>query len=884
MIYTLHFDAPLAIRPELTGGKGANLAQLTSGGFPVPQGFMVIASAYREWLETVPLWRDAVRQLPINDPAALAGAAWKLREQFGKVPLPEAIVSEVRDAVASFEAGTCFAVRSSSTMEDLAEASFAGQHDTFLNCCGPENVLAAVRDCFLSLWHDRAIAYRHQHAFDHSAANMAVVVQEMANCEVAGVAFSINPVTGDLTSAVIDANFGLGESVVSGGCAVDHWEVEKSTGTVISSTIARKTIRTVCAKAGGVEDQTLPAAVSAAPCLAENEVAAVTELLRRVEAWFRFPQDIEWGLVNNRLVLLQSRPITTIPPRWTRDESAERFPNVVTPLTWDFVESGFHRSMDYSFRLMGFPSFSGKWFGKHGHYIYGNQNAVDIYARRFPFALTSLADLPTLIPRLREEFRWVQELPVHWSRDLDYYLIRLGEFTAEPLEEKSLPEIWQFVQGINEHGAQYFLPNIAISVTQGVLYRLLQFLLRELFGPGEVAPLMDGLLAFCETKTGAINKELYELAQMVLREPALEECLRSPDGSRALWESGILPKEHASFYHRFQLLMRNHGHRELDFDPYQPLWEEVPWVVLDQVRLILDGAGDLSPAQRERELKVRSQAAEFSLFQRLPADLHFFMHELIRLARLYTGLDDLEHYQTTRLAVPLRKGLQMLGSRLVVRGILSEPMDIFFAREAAITAAIAADDPLRWAEFSTATAAAKTSCQQARQRPPGWFPDAPAREAYAPEPGTEISGLPGSPGVVEGQVFVVTGPQDFAAFPRGAVLVARTTNPAWTPLFYAASAVITECGGPLSHGAVTAREMRIPAVMSVRECLSRLTTGCTVRVDGTRGKVVLVTERSQPNLDSLPAPAMRDGNSRLPISSRSAEKKSSAPVTICLGS
>ena len=884
MNYTLPFDAPLAIRPEHTGGKGANLALLTSGGFPVPQGFMVIVSAYREWLETVPRWRDAVWKLPVNDPAALAIAAEELREQFGTVPLPDAVAREIRSAVASFKAGTCFAVRSSSTMEDLAEAAFAGQHDTFLNCCGPDKILTAVRDCFLSLWHDRAITYRHQHEFDYTAANMAVAVQEMVSCDVAGVAFSINPVTGDLTTAVIDANYGLGESVVSGGCAVDHWEVEKSTGAVVSSTIAHKTMRTVCSTDGGVEDETLHAAVGKAPCLTEGEIAAVTELLRRVEAWFRFPQDIEWGLVNNRLVLLQSRPITTIPPRWTRDESAERFPNVVTPLTWDFVESGFHRSMEYSFRLMGFPSFSGQWFGKHGHYIYGNQNAVDIYARRFPFALTSLADLPTLIPRLREEFRWVQELPVHWSRDLDYYLIRLGEFTAEPLEEKSLAELWQFVQGINEHGAQYFLPNIAISVTQGVLYRMLQFLLRELFGPGEVAPLMDGLLAFCETKTGAINKELYELAQMVLQEPALEESLRSPEGSRALWDSGVLEKEHAAFHRRFQLLLRDHGHRELDFDPYQPLWAEVPWVVLDQVKLILDGAGDLTPAQRDRELKVRSQAAEFSLFQRLPADLHFFMHEVIRLARLYTGLDDLEHYQTTRLAVPLRKGLQMLGRRLVERGILSEPMDIFFAREADITAAIAADDPLRWAEFSTATAAAKTSCQQARQRTPGWFPDAPAAEAQVPKPGTEISGLPGSPGVVEGQVFVVTGPQDFAAFPRGAVLVARTTNPAWTPLFYAASAVITECGGPLSHGAVTAREMRIPAVMSVRECLSRLTTGCTVRVDGTRGKVVLMNECAPPKIESLPAPAMRAGSARLQLSRRSAKKKSTEPVTICLGS
>jgi pyruvate,water dikinase len=274
---------------------------------------------------------------------------------------------------------------------------------------------------------------------------------------------------------------------------------------------------------------------------------------------------------------------------------------------------------------------------------------------------------------------------------------------------------------------------------------------------------------------------------------------------------------------------------------------DVPWVALDQVRLILDAPANLTPAQRERELKIRSQAAEFSLFQRLPAELHFFIHEIIRLARLYTSLDDLEHYQTTRLALPLRKGLRTLGQRLTERGVLAEPMDIFFARESDITAAIAADSPLKWWEFSAVVSAEKTSWQQARSRSPGWVPDAPTAEAAPPLPGSELSGHPGSPGIADGEVFIVSGPQDFAAFPRGAVLVARTTNPAWTPLFYTARAIITESGGPLSHGAVTAREMRIPAVMSVRDCLTRLTTGCSVRVDGGRGKILLTQS---------PAPAL----------------------------
>lgn len=843
MNFTLSFKDPAAAQSDYTGGKGSNLARLTAGGFDVPQGFIVTAPAYREWLGEAEWWRQAVRELPEDDPAALSRVAAGLRERLRSLPLPDAVADEVRGLVDSHPEGTCFAVRSSSTMEDLAEAAFAGQHDSFLNCRGSEAVLAAVRDCYISLWHDRTIAYRHRHGFDHAAAYMAAVVQEMAPCDSAGVAFSMNPVTGDLDVAMISANFGLGESVVNGACEVDHWEVAKSSGKILSTNIAQKTVRTISSPTGGTADQELEEEAREAAVLTGGQITSIIGLLGRVESLFRFPQDIEWGYVVDRLVILQSRPITTIPPRWTRDESAERFPNTITPLTWDFVDRGFRRSMHHSFRLMGFPPFSGQWFGKHGHYIYGNQNAVDLYAKQFPFAFDSLEDLPTLIPKLRQEFRWVQELPIHWSRDLDYYLIRLGEFLAEPVENKSISGLWHFVQEINAHGTQYFLPNIAISITQGVLYKFLFFLLRELFGPGEAASRMDGLLAYCETKTGAVNKELYELAQIARHDGLLEKRLHSEAGSKALWDSGVLPRQHPEFHQKFLLMMCNHGHREMDFDIYHPLWAEIPWVALDQIRLIMDAPEDLTPAQRERELKVRAQASEFSLIQQIPEELHFFVHEIIRLARVYTTLDDLEHYQTTRLVVPLRKGLRALGQRLVDRGILTDPMDIFFAREAEIESAIAADSPVKWKAFSLSVAREKASWEEARATAPGWIPDAPASPPLISQAGAELSGLPGSPGVAEGEIFVVSCPQDFAKFPPGAILVARTTNPAWTPLFYTARAVITESGGPLSHGAVTAREMSIPAVMSVRNCLSILHNGCTVRVDGVHGKVLLLDAR-----------------------------------------
>ena len=835
MKYTFTFEEPLAAKIEYSGGKGSNLALLTQRGFPVPPGFIVTAPVYREFISSgSELLRD-VNQLPFHDAGLLRAESEKLRGALARLSLPAEVVEEVRTQLGQFPAHQAFSVRSSSTMEDLASAAFAGQHETYLNCSGADQILQKIKECFLSLWLDRAIAYRHQQGFDHALAAMAVVVQQMVQCEVAGVGFSINPVSGDIGEMIVDANFGLGESVVSGEGEVDHFTIDRSTRAVRTATIAQKS-RKVVGIAGGTQEVHLNTEEGGKPCLSNEQLTELAELLLQIETSYRFPQDIEWGFADGKLHLLQSRPITTIPPRWTRDESAERFPNVITPLTWDFVDSGFHRSLNYSFRLMGFPPFNGKWFGMHDHYIYGNQNAVELYGRRAPFIVRNIDELRAALPKLREEFRWVQELPVTWARDLDFYLISIGEFMVEPLAGKNLSELWEFVLAVNEHGANYFLPNIAISITHSTLYRLLHRLLQMGFGPDTANPLFDRLMAYCETKTGTINKELFELASLVRVRPELEKLLNM-ETSRALIEQRKLDR-FPEFTARLQKFLRDHGHREVDFDAYSPTWLELPWVVLDNVRLILQTPMDQNPAAKERDLKMRMQQAELEMFQKLPADLHFFFAEILRLARLYTSLDDLEHYQTTRLTLPLRRGLRELGQRLTQRGLLGEPMDIFFAHGPQIDRAVRDDNDAGWNEFADAVRQQKQAYLKDQARKPEWV----LGESKKPEPmtGDSLSGLAGSPGQAEGEVFMVLSPDDFAKFPKGAVLVARTTNPTWTPLFYCAVAVITESGGPLSHGAVTAREMRIPAVMSVKESLTRLKNGQRVRVDGAQGKVYLL--------------------------------------------
>src|SRR5262249_34030500 len=141
------------------------------------------------------------------------------------------------------------------------------------------------------------------------------------------------------------------------------------------------------------------------------------------------------------------------------------------------------------------------------------------------FQIRNMEELIAALPKLREEFRWVQELPVAWAGDLDFYLISIGKFMAEPLDKKNLNEVWEFVKAVNEHGANYFLPNIAISITHSTLYRLLHRLLQMGFGADTANSLFDRLMAFCETKTGTINKELFELAMMIRDRPDLEKIL-----------------------------------------------------------------------------------------------------------------------------------------------------------------------------------------------------------------------------------------------------------------------------------------------------------------------------------------------------------------------
>jgi pyruvate,water dikinase len=831
----LNFNDLAATHLANSGGKGASLAKLFRAGFNVPPGVIVPAAAYTAFVAQSSDLGARIDALPYDDSEALRAACASLREHILSLPLPAEIERSLGTAVEPLLASGAVAVRSSSTMEDLAGAAFAGQHDTFLGIRTGDAAVDAVRRCFASLWEDRAAHYRHAHGFDPQRATMAVVVQTLVESDVAGVAFSMNPITGNLNEAVLNASWGLGETVVSGAGDVDQFVIEKSTGVVRERTIGEKTHR-IIATAEGTANVEVEETQRNAPSLSDEQLDELRRLLVHIERFYAFPQDIEWAFAAGTLYLLQSRPVTRFPARWTRGESAERFPNVITPLTWDFVVSGFHESLQHSLKMMDMPPFEGHWFELFDNYVYGNETAVKLFTSGQQVAFDSLDALRALLPVVRERYQWVVQLPVTWARDLDWYLLTLGGLASVDLDALNEAQLWEQIKAVDALGRRYFLPNIAISITHGIIHRMLFQLVMLLVGPGEGPALYDSLTCFCETKTNLVNNDLLRLAQHVRRTPRLRDLLSRME-RRKIWNEGKL-RAFPEFVEELQVFLANHGHREVDFDTYVPTWSGQPWVVLENLRLIVEREELHDPAQREIDLRERQQNAERRLTGLVPEDLRYFALELVRLARTYTSLDDLEHYETTRLSVPFRRAIVELGRRLVDGRVLQTPDDIFFLRRATIEARI--EGAITAAETAAEAKALKAVYETNRKRTPQWaLGDVGTDLAAAPAAG-DLRGMPGSPGVAEGTVFCLHGVEDFGRFVPGSVLVARTTNPAWTPLFHSSVAVITESGGPLSHGAVTAREVGIPAVMSVRGALSALQDGERVRVNGSTGTVTRI--------------------------------------------
>lgn len=308
------------------GGKNANLGEMTSAGIPVPPGFAITAYSYKKFIEETGIAQkiyEIIKETVTNpdDPKQYGIASKKIRELIEATPTPKDIESAIRSAYADLckKLGVndvFVAVRSSATAEDLADASFAGQQETFLNVKGADEVLKNTVKCWSSLFTPRAIFYRTEKGFAHEKVFISVGVQKMVNSRAAGVIFTINPVTGDSSQIVIEGNHGLGEAVVSGAVTPDDFVVDKKTLKIVERRLARKTIQYVRdPSTGNTVHVEVPAEKQEQPCINDEEILKLSELAKLIEQHYGKPQDIEWAIDRDipfptNMFIVQSRPET----------------------------------------------------------------------------------------------------------------------------------------------------------------------------------------------------------------------------------------------------------------------------------------------------------------------------------------------------------------------------------------------------------------------------------------------------------------------------------------------------------------------------------------------------------------------------------------------
>jgi len=314
---TLSFSEIRASNLPLVGGKGANLGEMTHAGFPISGGFCLTTAAFRQFMDGHPKADDIYQQLDgitANDVESVREVGTRIREALMNVSMPDEIADAVRHAWQETGVEHAYAVRSSATAEDLPDASFAGQQDTYLNIIGEESLMDAVRRCWVSLFTDRAILYRAQNNFPHREVALSVVVQQMVMSEKSGTLFTADPLTGHRHTLTIDASFGLGEALVSGLVSPDSYRVDKRNRVILDRQIADKLIGIFPEKDGGTRQETLSAAQRVQTVLNDEQILALTDLGSRIEAHYGTPQDIEWAITGSDVHLLQARPITSLFP------------------------------------------------------------------------------------------------------------------------------------------------------------------------------------------------------------------------------------------------------------------------------------------------------------------------------------------------------------------------------------------------------------------------------------------------------------------------------------------------------------------------------------------------------------------------------------------
>jgi pyruvate,water dikinase len=826
-----------------SGGKGANLAALTTAGFPVPVGFVVTTDAYRAFVHDHGLDSVIERELRClaKHPDTIDAVSQRLRSAFEACDLP----AGVRDQIATAYHGLNeppVAVRSSATAEDLPEASFAGQQDSVLDVVGAVDLCQAVRRCWSSLWTARAISYRERNEIGQAGLAVAVVVQRMVPADVAGVMFTADPVSGRRDRLVVEAAGGLGDVVVGGRVTPQRWLLDHADGAVVS-------------------------APAGTPLLGEDQLRTLTDLGCRAASLLGGPQDLEWAFAAGSCWLLQSRPITSLFP--LPPESPEPGLRVYLPAM--LVAQGIAEPLTPAGNAF-FGALTAGWIR---YLVTGRVVIGDAPPPWLPTAAGRMfIDATPVLQRRRLASRLIDRLKLKEptsSAALDQWLADNASRLARPSGRPP-------VAGMAVMGALIVAAMAVALAAPGRTRRRvlaaadheLTRLEREASALRSQSAQLDFVANVLPARTcqvvinqlpAAYGEQLIRvLAERLVRrwlgpdadfEPIRRWLPHDPTMAMGA-ELARIARETAgpgSEPTDVQItgFLKTYGHRAPDreIDLGLARFADDPSFVVDLIGQYQRAGAELS-SRFETGAAQSARAADDLVAQvrhRRGAWRAAVLRSVLNRHRELGGLREWPKFDMVRAIALARSVLGRVGSTLVTDGLLTAADDVYFLTPPQLRAALRGqrdDLPV------VAAANRRDFRRELRRRAVPRILASDGEAVYGPggRPGADskgrLIGTAVSPGSYEGVVRVLDSPVG-AMLQPGEVLVAASTDPGWTPLFLVAGALVMEVGGTVSHGAVVAREYGLPAVADIPGASDRLRTGQWVRVDGNDGSVTVLS-------------------------------------------
>ncbi|HET7910059.1 MAG TPA: PEP/pyruvate-binding domain-containing protein, partial [Nitrospira sp.] len=842
--------------PVLVGGTAVGLSRLLAAGLSVPDGCCITTRAYDEALATIGFdarerWQSA-RRLPADDRRTQLMAC---RERILRAQ-PSAVLEAVHGALHRVAAGPprTWALRSSATNEDSATLSAAGLYRTILGARSDE-LARGIAEVWASIWDERVMEYMVKAGSGDLPPSMAVVIQPLLDATIAGVAYSIHPVTGRCTHVAIDAVKGLGQPLVDGRVMPDQYVVEA---------IADQPLRMIRRIQGQQGQRLVPAAGSVAmepltafertqPALSDQQAFDVATMTKRIERSFQSPVDVEWAIDSQRLWTLQARPITTVRARadatddeseWSRANFKETMPEVPSPMGLSFLEHFMEAYILAQYRRLGCRVPAGL------HSVRVHQGRPYLNVTLFYLLVGQLGGDPAMnmeqmggrriqSPPPVRPLKWLALLRAAWLmwREMQR-AVRQGPAVFAEMKALSRRYSRDRVQGMSEKDVHACLDELGrwlepremtfgIAAGTGQCLQAFSRLLPQWLG-ADWRRLLNESLQGQGTVISA--DQIIRIAQMV-------ELARTDAGL-----SG------PAFLSAFERYLEDYGHRAVgESDIMSPRLADQPEALMEVIRIQVAGPPTVSDELIRRQRAVRDRALHAiraCCGWRLDRWV-IFSWWYRRLCRFF-ALRESNRHHLMWYSLAARHLLLRLGQLLVDRGVFTQKEDVFFLMlkeredlERAPAAKWKAVIQARRAEHE------RWNTIEVPDTIRGWDGVVPRDEESQQEVDSELRGIPVSSGIVTGPVRFVRATTDWRRVRPGDIIVASVIDPGMAPLFGVAGGLIVEMGGTLSHGAIIAREYGLPTVANVVRAMCRLTEGERVTIDAGRGLVRREAARSR---------------------------------------